>query len=198
MEDPFLWGIIARSLERIIAVVFGGLGIYYGYRLFQLLPTQKDNSGKIELPGISVVLSKAGPGVFFVAFGTVILLSTFFNPVVIRPDEVYGAASYTGLTSPVPSSHGGTEQNIARVRLDIQVLNCALQANNTSRSHIKTDDMQISITDAKLALLARVWNKQKWGEYDAFYKSLRTGNLDKSLPVAKIFNGGLPGCGKGG
>lgn len=196
MNDPYLWAIIARSLERIVAVIFGGLAIYYGYRLFQLIPTQKDNSEKIELPGISVVLSKAGPGVFFVAFGTVILLTTFFNPVSITPSKDNGnGGGYVGFMPGMKTANSVDKQEMARARLAIQVLNCILEEHGESASHIKNDDLEISITDAKLALLTNVWNENEWGEYNIFYNNLRAGLVSIDAPVYSIFNERLPGCG---
>ena len=35
-----------RVIERVLAVLFGGLSIYLGYRLFIKLPEQKDSEGK--------------------------------------------------------------------------------------------------------------------------------------------------------
>jgi hypothetical protein len=36
-----------RVIERILAVVIGGLSIDFGYRLFIKLPEQKDSEGKM-------------------------------------------------------------------------------------------------------------------------------------------------------
>ena len=54
-----------RVIERVLAVVVGGMSVYLGYRLFIKLPEQMDSSGKVVLPGgISVFVSRIGPGVF--------------------------------------------------------------------------------------------------------------------------------------
>ena len=42
-----------RVLERVLAVLIGGMSIFLGYRLFIKLPRQKDSSGKVMLPGDS-------------------------------------------------------------------------------------------------------------------------------------------------
>src|SRR5574341_1112697 len=68
-----------RALERIIAVLIGGLAIYLGYQLFIHLPTQMNSEGKIVLPGdISVYLSRVGPGAFFALFGTIVVAASFY------------------------------------------------------------------------------------------------------------------------
>jgi hypothetical protein len=40
-----------RVIERVLAVVVGGMSVYLGYRLFIKLPEQMDSSGKVVLPG---------------------------------------------------------------------------------------------------------------------------------------------------
>lgn len=47
--------VILRMVERITAVLIGGLGIYFGYRLFFHLPFEHDHEGQLELPGVKIV-----------------------------------------------------------------------------------------------------------------------------------------------
>ncbi len=64
-----------RVIERVLAVVVGGMSVYLGYRLFIKLPEQMDSSGKVVLPGgISVFVSRIGPGVFFSLFGAAVVV----------------------------------------------------------------------------------------------------------------------------
>ncbi len=65
--------LILRMLERLMVVGFGGMAIFLGYKLFFHLPYQADQEGKLELPGIKIVLSRVAPGIFFLAFGAIIL-----------------------------------------------------------------------------------------------------------------------------
>ena len=75
MDD---WIFIFRGVERIVAVAIGGTAIYLGYRLFLSLPEQKDSDGRFLLPGgISIYLSRVGPGAFFALFGCVIVAISF-------------------------------------------------------------------------------------------------------------------------
>ena len=76
-----------RMLERLIAVIVGPLAIYFGYKLFLLLPFQKDSEGKIALPGFSVIMSKVGPGIFFAAFGAIIVYQSITNEVIVTTDK---------------------------------------------------------------------------------------------------------------
>lgn len=201
MEDPYLWAILARSIERIIVVIFAGLTIYFGFRLFVLLPVQKDNSGRIELPGVSVVMSKVGPGVFFAAFGAVILLMAFQNKVAVNVDPKITdlnqpRSSYVGFSSSNTIASDGKEQELARARLAIQVLNCVEKFQVGNTSIIKKSDLEISVSDAKLALLRNVWDKEKWGEYRVFVDKLKSGILEGDEPVWFIFSELMPKCDK--
>ena len=81
MDDPV---VIMRMVERIIAVLIGGLAIYLGYRLFFHLPFEHDHEGQLVLPGIKIVLSRVGPGVFFAAFGTVVLFYSITTPITVN------------------------------------------------------------------------------------------------------------------
>jgi hypothetical protein len=64
--------LVLRFVERITAVLIGGLAIYLGYHLFFRVPEHKDSAGKVMLPwNISVVMSRIGPGVFFALFGVI-------------------------------------------------------------------------------------------------------------------------------
>ena len=51
--DSNLVAIAAHSIERIIAVLLGGLAVYYGFRLFLVIPLETLSDGKIQLPGMS-------------------------------------------------------------------------------------------------------------------------------------------------
>jgi hypothetical protein len=44
--------ITLRSLERILAVLIGGVSIVLGYRLFLAVPEQRDGSGTVRLPSL--------------------------------------------------------------------------------------------------------------------------------------------------
>src|SRR5260221_5763848 len=71
-----------RSLERILAVMVGGFTVYLGYRLFLQIPNRTDSQGKVILPGgISIYMTRIGPGCFFALFGAIVLGLSFKNAV---------------------------------------------------------------------------------------------------------------------
>jgi hypothetical protein len=162
--DVTLIAVAMHSFERIAAVLLGGVAVYYGYRLFLVLPTQTRSDGKIELPGISVVLAKAGPGLFFAAFGALVILSSLFKPVEVRSGEV----EYAGMVQKAPAApRGGSEQDAARAQLALQSVNC-MQRLAGARAKELAGDFELSAREAKLALLARAWDAKRWGDYAAF------------------------------
>ena len=72
--DPLLLTIGMRAIERLVIVLAGAGAIYLGYRLFLAMPNRDRSSGKLELPGgVSIFLSRVGPGVFFSLFGATVI-----------------------------------------------------------------------------------------------------------------------------
>ena len=67
-----------RGIERLLIVAAGALSIYLGYRLFLQMPSRpkgdEGGEGKVTLPGgISIFISRVGPGVFFGLFGAAVI-----------------------------------------------------------------------------------------------------------------------------
>src|SRR5260370_41555829 len=70
---------LLQALERILAVGITGLSIYLGYSLFLHIPDQRDSEGRVRLPGgISIFLSRVGPGAFFALFGAFVVGLSFY------------------------------------------------------------------------------------------------------------------------
>ena len=56
---------IVVALVRMVAFGISGLLAYFGYRLFFTVPQQTESGGRIETPGLTITLSRIGPGTFF-------------------------------------------------------------------------------------------------------------------------------------
>lgn len=172
--DPALIAVSMHSLERIVAVLLGGLAVYYGFRLFLALPTELRADGKINLPGMAVVFSKAGPGLFFAAFGALVILASLFRPIEIKDQSVEyrGVAPATSADAPGVAPRAdpaGLQQETARVQLALQSLNC-LQRLGASRAKSIAGDLDQATREAKVALIAHVWRVEEWGEFGGFEK----------------------------
>jgi hypothetical protein len=198
---------LLRLLERLIGVGIGGLAIYFGYRLFVLLPTEQNNRGKITLPGISVVLAKVGPGVFFAAFGALIVYQSFAQSVAVKSGsvELSGAVPQPAepgpakIAPPVSPKETRTDtpvapDQIAPVRQAVQMLNCLQRQALKPDSGLSADEVEEPIRLAKIALLESIWSTASWGTVEAFieWTIMGIGRIDPV--VREIFQGDLAGC----
>lgn len=160
MDDPVQ---ILRMFERIIAVLIGGFSIYLGYRLFFHLPYERSHQGELELPGVKIVLSRVGPGIFFGVFGTLVMYYSLTNPVSINGDNGFiGATSQVG-QSDVKTDGTSTPQQRSKALTSIEMLNCADQLLGDISDDALVAKLSIAIRDAKRALLLSVWDQDVWG-----------------------------------
>lgn len=154
MDEQGFVTVLLRMVERILTVGIAGMTVYFGYRLFLLLPTETNAEGKIELPNVSVVLSKVGPGVFFVAFAVFVLYTSLTSP--IKTDGKFEGQSQRGGASDgvqAPIANVATPPDTGRVRQDMRVLNCVQSVLTGGAGGIGSDDLDRAIRDAKAALL---------------------------------------------
>lgn len=187
--DPTLIAVSMHGLERIVAVGLGGLAVYYGFKLFLTLPTQTQSNGQIRLPGMSVVLAKAGPGLFFVAFGALVIITSLFRPIKIITADL----DYSGVAEKAPAQkmqraepkakRAAAEQDVARVQLAVLSVNCMARLASTRAKSLGRDFDQ-SARESKLALLSLVWQADQWGRYDEF-EQWATGRAKGTSSAAK-------------
>ncbi|HJN46463.1 MAG: hypothetical protein CL477_16465 [Acidobacteria bacterium] len=197
MSSQELVVLVMRMLERILAVGIGGLTVYLGFRLFVLLPTQSTSEGKIELPGYSVVLSKVGPDVFFMAFGVFLLYQSFSMRIQVGENGFVGATSSIGSVpllesaSPEPLA---SPQQLARLQRNLQVLNCAKARLDTISGVLPEEEVVRAIRDAKLALLQDAWMTGLWGEQAAFVHWAHWNDGEVNSQALELYQGAMPGC----
>src|SRR5262245_13969419 len=91
MVDALL---LMRMVERLFGLLAGGLCVVLGYQLFIRLPEKADSSGKVILPGgVSIWLSRVGPGIFFALFGVAIVAYSFASAVRVTDEQTVTPAS---------------------------------------------------------------------------------------------------------
>lgn len=179
-----------RAGERLVSVVIGGLAIYLGYQMFLRMPTRKqDSEGRLELPGgISIFVSRVGPGVFFALFGAAILGFSFAYPLQLatgteQEKEARGfQASYLGGGPRRPVT---TEERVQALR-DLQrliVLQNQLEQGETQIDASQGNALLISLQRIKRQMLQSVWDEQQWGDYQVFRDWLDHG--DPAHPPAQ-------------
>ncbi len=175
-----LVGILLNGIQHIIAILVGLTAVYLGYRLFLELPRRREGEAKLDLPGgVSILLSRIGPGIFFALFGVGMIIYSIMKPVEIK-DIAEQVANAEGVTTVKRSRTltGLTQQGVAGVR--IQAVASVERATVISRlNKISEDaaevqqgpellDTTIAVREAKLALMREVWQPE-WGEYTVFH-----------------------------
>lgn len=194
--------VILRAIERIIAVVIGGVCIWLGQRLFLQIPEQKAGEGKIQFPGgISVYVARVGPGVFFALFGATLVAVSFYRGIEVQSSRLGAAAAVAGVASPASASSGvalerfeyrgagGTmagDESAARAdaralrRKDFARLN---NLPGALRRDLPEPDRQVliaSVADVKVALMRSMWDDAPdgWGDRAAFERWVMDGEPD--------------------
>jgi hypothetical protein len=167
-----------RVIERILAVIIGGLSIYLGYRLFIKLPEQKDSEGKVVLPGdISIFFSRVGPGVFFSFFGAAVVVVSLQQGLELdrATKESVTAAStekdanlkvrYIGGAMEVdPGKRDALRADARRAIAELNKLPTMLASDVQASRRI---DVAQALRESKLALIGMVWDAD-WGDFSKF------------------------------
>ncbi|MDX8405946.1 MAG: hypothetical protein R8K50_07335 [Mariprofundus sp.] len=177
-----------RASERLLIVAVGALCIYLGYRLFWSMREFKSNGeGNIDLPGgISIHLSRVGPGVFFALFGALIIGTSIVTPLNMKLNTPVTSTTPAAESAPPVASASlsyatdradvtVTDQDRAAVLRDLDALTImqpALQdvLDGKALSINKTDATRliIALPHIRRTMLLSVWNQQQWGKISAF------------------------------
>jgi len=193
--------IALRVIERILAIVVGGICIYLGYRLFLRIPEQKEGEAEIKFPGdISIYIARVGPGVFFALFGAVIVGLSFylgveyFHRTPDHPSADQEIAYFRGFNpTQIDRDIASTRGDRLRLSLEFEYLNTLserLRKDLTERQRI---EFKTRIASIKLALMHRVWGSD-WGDLDDFQLWVEAGANDPVpetlVEAAKYFRSG--------
>lgn len=178
--------LVLRFVERFLVVIFSGLAVYLGYRLFLAVPTQKNASGEIKLPwDISVVMSRIGPGAFFALFGVVVLSLSLLQPLKFdSTGSGYSNASYMGAGAAAPPAARDVTSNRADARAllrrDMATLNAIPQQLSLDLSENDRNGALRALRRVKLQLMKPIWGEPKegFGEFAAFERWVEGGEPD--------------------
>jgi hypothetical protein len=209
--DSEIIAVAARHLERFMIVLAGTLSIVLGYRTFLAIPRRAEKGeGKLELPGgISIYVTRVGPGVFFALFGAAILALGLYRGLSVevreqRPGAVADGGTATAasvterrLSSAVPAGAAAEERERA-VALDtvaqLARLATALDgAGGRGLSQRQRLDFGLALSDARLRLLAGAWDERVWGPHAEFVQWVQNGESGpaptRAAPVARAYRG---------
>ena len=204
--------VITRATERILLVLVGALAIYLGYSLFRHIPSTAKGAalgeGKIELPGgVSIFLTRIGPGVFFALFGIAVIGYSVTRPVNLdfpaAPTTVASAAAsppglhYSGMTEANPARETAPAAAIAGpAPADVVArLNGLYQNAQRQMNTVEAEDLARMIRAAKFSVILANWQPQ-WGDRAAYERWAREhGNEDPPanlVPAATLIFNALP------
>jgi hypothetical protein len=204
--ESFMVVVLARATERILLVLVGALAIYLGYSLFRQIPSTAKGSalgeGKIELPGgVSIFVTRIGPGVFFALFGIAVIGYSVTRPVNL---DFPGATTVASTTSGLhyssmtevdtmrnsAASVAGPEPGDVVARLNGLFQNAQRQMNT-----VEAEDLARMIRAAKFSVVLANWQPQ-WGDRAVYERWMREhGNEDPPanlVPAATLIFNALP------
>ena len=179
------------GIERVLIVIVGGGCIFLGYRLFLNLPERQDSEGRIKLPGdISIYVSRVGPGVFFVIFGSIIICSSLYFSITIFDSKtgnpvVRGVGFHTDSQNVVDADFPGkSEIDHSNLLGDFVILNSVRRNFKTNTPEIFLQDWGRAVQRTKFKLLAYHWDPI-WGDFNTFKRNLELNEQDKLGPSYK-------------
>jgi len=165
--DPLL----LRAVERILAVLIGGIAIWCGYRLFLAVPDQRAD-GRAELALAKdkrLLISRIGPGTFFALFGTVLILASFYFGVA---GTTSAGNPYSGLgqRADVAPAASEREDQLPPPPLELDALRESLAFLAEAEARLAAEGTEAErdryarrFRAVKLALMARAW-RDEWGD----------------------------------
>jgi len=162
--------ILSRAAERVLLVLAGALCIYLGYSLFRNMPSIPRGEGKLQLPGgISIFLSRIGPGVFFALFGCLVIGYSVARPVNLSvPAGLGQASSYSGFGErDTPRPAAAIEVEGLSPEVAIARLNGFLANARVGLSRPQADELAEAVRAAKFAIMLSEW-KPEWGDRAKF------------------------------
>ncbi len=210
--DSEIIAVAARHLERFMIVLAGTLSIVLGYRTFLAIPRRSEKGeGKLELPGgISIYVTRVGPGVFFALFGAAILAMGLYRGLSVEVREqgpgvvAAGGASTAAVTerrlsSAVPSAVPAEERERQRaVALDTvaQLARLAVALDGPGGRSLTQQqrlDYGLALSDARMRLLADAWDERTWGPHAEFLRWVQNGETGpaptRAAPAARAYRG---------
>ncbi len=172
-------------VERLAAVIIGGVSIYLGYRLFQTVKATGEGSGSVKLPGdVTVMVSRVAPGVFFALFGAVVVVMSYAFPFYYEEPGGGGGLFISGVgsepelasavsnpSSPPDASAARTAEDLLadrnRVRRHVKFLNEMHDRVAGGLSDVQRKRAKQETVAAKLHLMRGVWGDD-WAEFEKF------------------------------
>ena len=183
--------LLMRMAERLLGLLAGALCVVLGYQLFIRLPEKSDSSGKVILPGgVSIWLSRVGPGIFFALFGVAIIAYSFASTVRVSEQTAAPVVqASTGTTTTLAASRREIsamsdrssratreerEEQLTYLRLALSNLNAAIDRLQHDTQPPERDRLVAGLQGAKMLLLRGNWDTP-WGDPARFQAWVNSG-----------------------
>jgi hypothetical protein len=170
---------LSRAAERILLVLVGALAVYLGYSLFRHIPTANKAEGKLELPGgVSIFLTRIGPGVFFALFGIAVLGYSVAQPVRLDLPNVAVLSGFGQRNEPPASASAliaGPEPERVVAKLNGLLLEARQRLDPPAAA-----EFEAAVRSAKFSVMLGRW-REHWGDRAAFERWAHD-NGDKDPP----------------
>ena len=163
---------LIRTIERVLAVLIGGLLVYFGYRLFLAIPDQSaDGTAELSLSkDRRLLVTRIGPGTFFALFGTAVLVASFAFPIKwTGPDGEAFSGFGAGAVSPPPASDDIAEtlppRPLSRDEIEMSLAFLTDIEADHAADLTEPDRARAArrFRDAKLSIMGRGW-RDEWGD----------------------------------
>lgn len=183
----------ARHAERLIIALSGTLAIFLGYRLFIAMPLAERGSGKIQLPGgISILLSRVYPGVFFALFGALVIGYGLHQSVRVQTGATPAAGAaptaavapgglvYSGIAPRRESDEARQAARLGAVQTVGQLARVAAALQGPAGAALTPEqriDLPLALSDARVRLMGQHWD-DAWGPFAEFQRWIASGEAE--------------------
>ncbi|MPZ29830.1 MAG: hypothetical protein GEV13_02325 [Rhodospirillales bacterium] len=181
--------LLMRMVERLLGLLAGALCVVLGYRLFINLPEKTDSSGKVVLPGgVSIWMSRVGPGLFFALFGAAIVAYSFTSAVKVTNEQsapsartAPGEALAThrqeiAAMSPRATQAAAGDKTLIELRGALADLNATIDKLARDVAPPERDRLVAGLQNAKMLLLRSAWIPA-WGDPTRFQSWINSGAI---------------------
>ena len=185
--------LLMRMAERMLGLLAGVLCVVLGYRLFVRLPEKTDSAGKVVLPGgISIWMSRVGPGCFFALFGAAIVAYSFTSAVKVADERMAPSVRPAGESEAVAlrkqeisamsdrsaraAKSAASEEALIELRAALVNLNAVIDRLQRDAAPPERDRLVAGLQNAKTMLLRAAWNPA-WGDPARFQTWINSGAI---------------------